>query len=200
MRWCPLAVVALALPLLLTGGASAGQVASLPADETSAGSAKAKARASGNAVDVEITDRRDGQPDSFDPTGAVTRRVAPALVRHLRAEICGVFSAGHDQVWPCPGNPTFDHSDVCGDAPALRPWWASTRAGVDADWSPWELVEGVTCAGGPDPTAEQVLSEFRRLPIAPSVLTVQPDRGWVLVNVETIAYTDPVPQTLTATV
>ncbi|MBU4215717.1 MAG: hypothetical protein KJ792_13805, partial [Actinobacteria bacterium] len=34
----------------------------------------------------------------------------------------------------------------------------------------------------------------------PSVLHVQHDRGWVLVNKETIAYADPAPQTLSTTV
>ncbi|MBU4213636.1 MAG: hypothetical protein KJ792_03165 [Actinobacteria bacterium] len=145
-------------------------------------------------------EKQEGQADSFDPTGATTPRVAPPLVRHMRAEICGVYSAGRDAYWPCLEDVTHDHSDVCGQAPALRPWWESTRTSAAADWTPWVLIEGVTCVGGPVPSGEQVLSEFRRLPIAPSVLRVQPDRGWVLVNKETIAYTDPVPQTLTATV
>jgi len=93
-----------------------------------------------------------------------------------------------------------DHSDVCGDAPVLRPLWRSDRPNGSAPWSDYVLVEGVTCVGGAVPSAEQVLAEFRRLPIAPSVVRVQPDRGWVLVNKETIAYTDPAPQVLGATV
>jgi hypothetical protein len=164
------------------------------------GSSDLGARAVDNTLEVSLVEKQEGQADSFDPTGATAPRVAPPLVRHMRAEICGVYSAGRDAYWPCLVDVTYDHSDVCGQAPALRPWWESTRTSVTTDWVPWVLVEGVTCIGGPVPSGEQVLSEFRRLPIVPSVLTVQPDRGWVLVNVETIAYSDLVPQVLSATV
>ncbi|WP_159809641.1 hypothetical protein [Cellulomonas citrea] len=126
--------------------------------------------------------------------------MAPLLARHMRAEICGVYSAGEGRYWPCGPDVVLDHTDVCGDAPALRPWWESTRVTASDDWQPWVLVENVTCAGGPDPTPEQVVTAFQTLPITPSVLTVQPDRGWVLVNKETIAFTDPAPQMLGATV
>lgn len=39
--------------------------------------------------------------------------------------------------------------------------------------------------------------EFRRLPLPAPAVHMQPDTGWVLVNKETIAYTDPTPVTLT---
>jgi PKD repeat protein len=45
-----------------------------------------------------------------------------------------------------------------------------------------------------------VLTAFRRLPLAPSALVVQPDRGWVLVNKPTVVHADPAPQTLTTTI
>ena len=38
-------------------------------------------------------------------------------------------------------------------------------------------------------------AEMQRLPIDPGTLTMQPDRGNVLINVDTVAYTDAVPQT-----
>jgi hypothetical protein len=39
--------------------------------------------------------------------------------------------------------------------------------------------------------------EFRRLPLPVPAVHMQPDSGWVLVNKETIAFTDPTPVTLT---
>ncbi|WP_235523426.1 hypothetical protein [Cellulomonas sp. Root485] len=39
--------------------------------------------------------------------------------------------------------------------------------------------------------------EFRRLPLPVPAVHMQPDTGWVLVNKETIVYTDPAPVTLT---
>jgi len=40
------------------------------------------------------------------------------------------------------------------------------------------------------------IEDFKRLPLAKPALTVQPDRGWVLVNKETIVYTEDVTQKL----
>ncbi|MCG2801424.1 MAG: hypothetical protein L6311_04910 [Cellulomonas sp.] len=141
-----------------------------------------------------------GLTDAFSATARTNRPEAPPLVRHMRAEICGVYSAGADAFWPCSPDVTYDHSDRCGDRPALRPWWESTRTSPGAGWGDWTLVADVTCVGEAQPSPEEVLTEFRRLPIAPSALHVQPDRGWVLVNKETIAYTDPGPQVLTTDV
>ncbi|MEK8225111.1 PKD domain-containing protein [Oerskovia sp. M15] len=41
--------------------------------------------------------------------------------------------------------------------------------------------------------------EFQRLTITPSPVTVQPPDGWTLVNVDTITYTTPTPQTFATT-
>ena len=41
--------------------------------------------------------------------------------------------------------------------------------------------------------------DLRRLPIDPGTLTMQPAQDWVLVNIETIAYTDAQPQTFEVT-
>ncbi|MFC0644056.1 PKD domain-containing protein [Cellulomonas phragmiteti] len=38
--------------------------------------------------------------------------------------------------------------------------------------------------------------DFRSLPLPAPTLTLQPDRGWVLINIETIVSTDPAPVTL----
>ena len=42
--------------------------------------------------------------------------------------------------------------------------------------------------------------DLQRLPIAPGGLVVQPDRGWVLVNLETIVWTDAAEQTFSTVV
>lgn len=53
-----------------------------------------------------------------------------------------------------------------------------------------------------EPAAEQVVftvSDFRSLPINPGTATVMGGGGWVLVNIETIVYTDAAPQTFDVT-
>ena len=63
------------------------------------------------------------------------------------------------------------------------------------DWSAWEQVDFGSCGAQVVPvlTAE----EFRRLPLPVPAVHMQPDTGWVLVNKETIVYTDPTPVVLT---
>ncbi|MDO8105749.1 PKD domain-containing protein [Isoptericola sp. b441] len=88
---------------------------------------------------------------------------------------------------------------MCGLAEVVLPWWRRVRESEDAAWSAWEMVADLRCAGGAEPSADQVLREFRRLPLTPSSLAVQPGAGPVLVQMETIAYTDPAPQVLSTT-
>ncbi|MBU4213426.1 MAG: hypothetical protein KJ792_02070, partial [Actinobacteria bacterium] len=40
--------------------------------------------------------------------------VAPPLVDYVHAEVCGVYSAGIGQGWPCSDGQVLDHSDLCG--------------------------------------------------------------------------------------
>lgn len=82
--------------------------------------------------------------------------------------------------------------DCGGDAPVL-PLFVRERGAETHPWSPWAPVNFGGCPADilPVLTAE----DFRRLPLAPPVLTVQPDRGWVLVNKETIVLTERTEQT-----
>jgi hypothetical protein len=158
--------------------------------------------ASGNSLETGATEqvKREAMVPGAQLASAPAGPVVPPMVRFLRAEVCGVSASRSAGIWPCSSGTVLGHTDVCGTAPAILPLWKSTRAGVGAPWSNWVLLTDVTCTGTPDPSGEQILAAFRRLPIAPSVLHVQPDRGWVLVNIDTIAYTDPTTQTLTTTV
>ncbi|MCG2799687.1 MAG: hypothetical protein L6367_14275 [Cellulomonas sp.] len=177
--------------------AGSGHVAAGSPDPVQVSREAPTTAANGNSLTAAA---RAALTDTFSPAAHGSGQMAPALVRHMRAEVCGVYSAGQGAFWPCAPGVTFDHSDLCGDRPARKPWWQSTRTSPWADWGDWTLVEYVTCAGEAGPTPEEILTEFRQLPITPSVLHVQPDRGWVLVNKETIAYTDPGPQVLTTQV
>jgi hypothetical protein len=85
--------------------------------------------------------------------------------------------------------------NACGEDSVVDPLWVRVRSKPTSnDWSPWTQVDQGGCAADllPVLTAE----DFRRLPLAAPALTMQPDRGWVLVNIETIVMTDPAEQTL----
>ncbi|MBO3089421.1 hypothetical protein J4038_14165 [Cellulomonas sp. zg-ZUI40] len=80
-----------------------------------------------------------------------------------------------------------------GDSMVL-PMWRQTRATPAAAWGPWEQIDAGGC--GVDLLPVLTEADFRLLPLPAPALTLQPDRGWVLINIETIVSTDPTPVTL----
>lgn len=96
--------------------------------------------------------------------------------------------------YPCEMMPPEDQRLDCGGDEPQQPWWSRTRTDAAAAWGAWAQRTDWYCPVDLLPTL--TLEDFRRLPIAPSSLTIQPDRGWVLVNKETIAYSDADEQTL----
>jgi hypothetical protein len=96
--------------------------------------------------------------------------------------------------YPCVTLPPVNQRPNCGVGQAQEPWWSRTRDNPGAPWGEWRQRSDWYCAAEPLP--ELTTADFRALPIPPSPLTVQPDRGWVLVNKETIAYSSDDEQTL----
>ncbi|KQY48103.1 hypothetical protein ASD18_03815 [Cellulomonas sp. Root137] len=81
----------------------------------------------------------------------------------------------------------------CETGDPLLPLWRRDRATEAAPWGPWTFTTGWSCPEDAVPTF--TAEDFRRLPLTPQVIQMQPDRGWVLVNKETIVLTDPAEQT-----
>lgn len=72
--------------------------------------------------------------------------------------------------------------------------YATDLAGAALDGiTATSVVPGTTSPTAAD-VAAAVVTEFRRLPLDPSGIVVQPSRGWTLVNVDTIVLTDPATQ------
>ncbi len=115
----------------------------------------------------------------------------------MRAPICPLGPHAAGPQLPCPGDPV-EPLPECGDAATLPPLWEA--AVPDAVVTPWRLVGPAVCATPADITPAMVLSAFRRLPLAPSPLVVQPDRGWVLVNKPTVVHAEGGPQTVVTTI
>jgi hypothetical protein len=72
------------------------------------------------------------------------------------------------------------------------------EATAPGGWGPWEMVDD-GCLTIADINLA-IAEEFRRLPLTPSTLSIQPPSGWTLVNAETIAYADGTTQTLATAV
>lgn len=119
-------------------------------------------------------------------------------LQRMRAPACPIDPSnawGAEQ--PCPGDPVVPLPE-CGDAATLPPLWE--RTAPDTVAGGWRFVGKSACARPQDVTPAMVASAFRRLPLAPSPLVVQPGRGWVLVNKPTVVHAEGGPQTLTTTV
>ncbi len=84
--------------------------------------------------------------------------------------------------------------DCGGDTP-IEPLWRHDRATTNSPWGEWYTVVGWTCPADYAPTF--TAEDFRRLPLTPPPLTIQPARTEHLVNMPTIVYTAPAQQLLT---
>jgi hypothetical protein len=121
---------------------------------------------------------------------------AERLIEYRRAPMCNT-SSPHKTTplnGACPvAEGEAGLNDCGGDAP-LEPMWARERPSANTEtWSAWYRVDAGGCPADILPvfTGE----DFRRLPLAPPVLILQPDREWVLVNKETIVMTERTEQT-----
>ena len=96
----------------------------------------------------------------------------------------------------CPDGANLARTAVqCDEGDTLvMPMWMRERATPASPWGEWDDIDPGGCGVDLLPVLTQ--ADFRRLPIPAPVLTLQPDRGWVLVNIETIVRTDPTPVTL----
>ncbi len=106
----------------------------------------------------------------------------------------------HDADFVCEGGPTFPAPHTCPDG--QHPLDALYRQERDptrpSGWSAWARVADPTCVNDPDLTGT-LATELQNLPLTPSPVSIPPN-GWVMVNMDTVVYTSPDPQTLHTTV
>lgn len=93
--------------------------------------------------------------------------------------------------------PTLPIVQMCPDGTrALSPWWMRYRTSSGI-WSGWTPHSGYQCPAELFATA--LANAWEEMPIAPNVITIQPDTGWVLTTVPTIVYVDRAPRTRNVT-
>jgi hypothetical protein len=129
---------------------------------------------------IEAADGKPGEGDTGDG------RTAEWLYKHL----CVDSEFRHDEISLCPdGN--VPRRQYCDDgSEATPPLWVrwETPSG-SGNWGEWEMYRGYYC--GPETTFNYHLRiAWDNMPIAPHVIMLQPDTGWVYSNVPTIAMVD----------
>jgi len=141
---------------------------------------------------LEAAVAAQGQPGSFQEAGV-----------HYEwdfAYLCVDSLFRHDQEHGCPDG-RLPRIEYCDDgAEATPPLWyrAELRPG-SGSWSAWEMFRGYHCS--PERTFDHHLRlAWENTPIAPHVITLQPNTGWVFSNVPTIAMVDREPRQLPTTI
>lgn len=154
----------------------------------------------GQAVDDTVVVGDTLEAASTAPGASPAARNA-ALTMSLRAAVCARNLSDSASLFPCLGDPVkpLPECEAAG-VETLAPLWRRTRPDAASAWTEWSMTAPATCATAPTITPDLVLAEFRRMTLTPSPLVVQPDRGWVLVNKETIVYADPAAQQLTTSI
>jgi len=141
--------------------------------------------------------------ESGTPASHSDAPVVP-LDEYKGGDICNTLSVADLGGAPTPGS---DPNGIactygiaigpeCETGKPVQPQWTRHRDSADAPWGRWVNTSGWSCSD-----QQVVLNEadFRRLPLPKPALTVQPDRGWVLVNKETVVYSSDEPTTLRTT-
>src|SRR5699024_4231611 len=96
------------------------------------------------------------------------------------------------------GGPAYMGCMVTDDVPQVASLPACGEVALEQDES-----QPADSAGTSEPSAQEPViitvtqSEFAKLPLQAPTVNLQPERGWVLVNMETVAYADDAPQVLT---
>ena len=129
---------------------------------------------------------------------AQSQATDPALLEdeYTRADLCGTEAGLHMNA-DCSGYAATASPPECEGLDPVPPVWHRHRNSPADPWQRWTLALGWTCPQDAVPVLSE--ADFRRLPIAPSPITIQPDRVDVFVNMPTIVYTDPVVQSFTTT-
>lgn len=121
------------------------------------------------------------------------------LVNYERSPYCreaaGTWVKGFVDGTCAPGADLARAAVECDEGDTMvMPLWRQERTTAASPWSAWTAVDPGGC--GVDLLPPLTEADFRRLPLPAPTLTMQPDRGWVLINIETIVRTDPTPVTL----
>jgi hypothetical protein len=123
-----------------------------------------------------------------------------SLVEYARGVQCNVTTVPLTTALngPCGGADGFVAPLVCPDgATALLALWTRTRTSAGAPWTAWTYVATGACPQ--DVLPALTLADFRRLPLTPTLTTIQPGTRYVLVNYGIIVTADPTPVDLTTT-
>jgi len=147
----------------------------------------------GNSYYVGVFD--DGHSSSNSNASPASSTSNGPPTEYLRAPIC-VSVSRQDLSPACPNNdPVLEY---CIDGSEARyPLWRRTQ-NPDGTWTDWEFIEDYYCPGDAALIAA-IETEWTQLQPQPSDIELQPNTGWVIATVPTVAMAGDAPRLHQAT-
>jgi hypothetical protein len=117
-------------------------------------------------------------------------------VQYTRAPLCVSTTSRSDLTPSCPnGDPIVE---TCLDgSDAVDPLWRRMQR-ADGTWTEWAVVQMYTCPGDA-PLLAAIEREWTQLRPQPSEINLQPNTGWVIATVPTVAMAGDAPRLHSAT-
>jgi hypothetical protein len=140
----------------------------------------------------------DGELNAH-PTGTVVdsaNNTSGPPTQYVRAARCTSTIVRQDQTPTCPNNDPI--TVVCLDgSDAQLPVWARTQ-NADGTWTDWSIVRDYYCPGDA-PLLAAIQREWTQLKPQPSDINLEPNTGWIIATVPTIAMAGDAPRLHQAT-
>lgn len=147
--------------------------------------------------DAFEVDGEQGSDDTANPASNPGSGSDSGLpVEYIRAPLCASNTNRSDLAPSCPYNDPIVETCLDGSE-ALNPLWRREQ-NADGTWSEWTVVEMYSCPGDAA-LIEAIEHEWTTLTPQPSDIDLQPDTGWVLATVPTIAMAGDAPRLHAAT-
>jgi len=108
----------------------------------------------------------------------------------FRGPICASLNTRMDQSPLCPNDDPIIEYCIDGSE-AVPPLWM--REFINNAWTQWAVIESYTCPNDA-PLISAIEHEWTQLKPQPSAITLQPNTGWVIATVPTIAMAGDAPR------
>jgi len=122
-------------------------------------------------------------PATANPASSTSTATGPPK-QYIQAPLCVSTTTRSDQSPACPNGDPIE--ELCLDgSQAQLPWWFRTQ-GADGYWSEWQIYRDYTCPTDA-PLLAAIQREWTQLHPQPSDIALQPNTGWVIATVPTVA-------------
>ena len=144
-------------------------------------------RGDGDAYYIDAYQNNGG--DSADPVSASSNNGPPR--QYVRGPLCQTELTRSDLGPQCPNNDPI--VNICLDGTQARdPLWSRTQQ-ADGTWTQWAIVQDYFCPGDA-PLLAAIDREWTAMKPQPSDIALQPNTGWVIATVPTVAMAADAPR------